>query len=448
MNNSDPSLNDLVPLSQYVHFQEGPGIRKSQNVKDGIRYLNIRCFVDGRLDKSSMHMVAESEAFGKYKHFLLDAGDYVVSSSGTLGRLVEVFEEDLPIMLNTSTIRFKPKDESRLDRIFLKYFLISESFQSQVKNLATGSVQLNYGPSHLEQVKIPSVPIEKQRGIVSIIEPIDAKIAHNKSLSRTLESVAQSLFRSWFVDFDPVKSRIGGQRSPDMDTAISDLFSDDMVDSELGPIPKGWEITELFDCGLDIESGSRPKGGVKGITEGVPSIGAESINGIGVFDYSKTKFVPEEFFEKMRKGIPEDFDVLLYKDGGKPGEFKPRVGMFGVGFPYPKFAINEHVFLLRSDVLGQPFIYFWMKMERTLDVLRNRGIKAAIPGINQKDVGTLLVLKPPTELVMRFNQICLPYLQMILNLSSESVELTRLRDSLLPRLISGELEIPQEMLVS
>jgi type I restriction enzyme S subunit len=277
---------------------------------------------------------------------------------------------------------------------------------------------------------------------------LDEKIDSNHRLAQTLEQIAQTVFKSWFIDFDPVKAKMAGAKPIGMDDATAALFPDLMEDSELGAIPKGWLIKPFFDFKLEIESGSRPKGGVKGISEGVPSIGAESINGIGVFDFSKTRYVSDEFYLKMNKGKPRDFDVLLYKDGGKPGEFKPRVGMYGLGFPFSEYAINEHVFLLRSAELGPAFTYFWIRMERTLDVLRNRGIKAAIPGINQQDVGTLQVLWSNSELVARFNELCMPYIELILTLAAESLELSRLRDSLLPRLISGELQIPEEMLAS
>jgi type I restriction enzyme S subunit len=158
--------------------------------------------------------------------------------------------------------------------------------------------------------------------------------------------------------------------------------------------------------------------------------------------------VPRDFYEKMNKGKPRDFDVLLYKDGGKPGEFKPRVGMYGLGFPFSEFAVNEHVFVLRSKELGNPYLYFWIRLERTLDILRSRGIKAAIPGINQQDVGTIHALKPPQEILKTFNELVFPSISKILTLATESLMLTTLRDTLMPRLISGELQIPEEMLAS
>ena len=150
----------------------------------------------------------------------------------------------------------------------------------------------------------------------------------------------------------------------------------------------------------------------------------------------------------MNKGKPQDFDILLYKDGGKPGEFKPRVGMFGLGFPFSEYGINEHVFILRAEEMGNPYLYFWIRLERTLEILRNRGVKAAIPGINQQDVGTIPILKPTREVLEAFNELAMPSISMILTLANESLKLANLRDTLLPRLISGELQIPDEMLAS
>ena len=104
LSESFPSHWRSVPFSDAVFFQEGPGIRNWQYRSAGIPFVNIRCLVDGRLDRQSMNCLDAEEVDNRYAHFLLDAGDYVVSSSGTIGRIAEVSQEDLPCMLNTSTI--------------------------------------------------------------------------------------------------------------------------------------------------------------------------------------------------------------------------------------------------------------------------------------------------------------------------------------------------------
>jgi type I restriction enzyme S subunit len=341
-----------------------------------------------------------------------------------------------------NTIRIFAKN----DAIDLKYFF----YMTKAPDFwpIRGSAQPFISQTDIRElyVQIPNVSVQKKIG--EILFELEEKISANYALSKTLEDIAQTIFKSWFIDFDPVKAKMAGEKPAGMDASTAALFPDSMVESELGLIPKGWGVHSLFDCGLEIESGSRPKGGVKGITSGVPSIGAESINGLGVFDFSKTKYVPRDFYDKMNKGKPRDFDILLYKDGGKPGEFKPRVGMYGLGFPFSEYGVNEHVFIVRAEEIGNPYLYFWIRLERTLDILRNRGVKAAIPGINQQDVGTIPILKPSQDALKVFNELAMPSISLILTLAGESMKLANLRDTLLPRLISGELQIPMEMLAS
>ena len=317
--------------------------------------------------------------------------------------------------------------------------------------------------------------LEVQEKIVSIIGEIEDKIGLNAQTNQTLEAIAQALFKSWFVDFDPVKAKIavlesGGsaedaelaamnvissknldeltelkQAKPEDYRTLSQtaaLFPSSLQESELGSIPKGWNIEPLGDHLDVLQTGSRPKGGVGGIKEGVPSVGAENIIGVGNYKYGKEKFVSREFFDKLKRGVVEDFDFLLYKDGGKPGEFKPRVSMFGCGFPYSEFAINEHVFRMRSKSLGQAFLYFQIGHQRVLDELANRGGKAAIPGINQTDVKTVPIIIPDSlEVLSSFNKFALKVIESILKKSNESCRLADLRDALLPKLLSGEIDL-------
>src|SRR5205823_2414643 len=138
--------------------------------------------------------------------------------------------------------------------------------------------------------------------------------------------------------------------------------------------------------------------GVSGYNSGVPSVGAESIVGLGLFDYSKTKYVPQEFFDAMNRGHVKSRDILLYKDGGRPGEFEPHLTLFGDGFPFDIFAINEHVYRLRAKpALGQAYLYFWLSSALTMEEMRIKGTGVAIPGLNSTQVKSLTTLVPTPE---------------------------------------------------
>ena len=429
-------------FGDYAKIESGYAFKSTEWLSNGVPVVKIRNIKDGVVNLEDCDFVSEDVA-KRAADFRAQGGDILISLTGYVGQVGRVLPSD-EVLVNQRVGFVRPKYPDELDYI---YYLL-RFLRQQIEELGTGTAQANVAPKDIMNLSIPDVSNESRTLIGRLLGDLDKKIAVNNELSKSLEGIAQTIFKSWFIDFDPVKAKMAGEKLVGMDAATAALFPDSMEESELGSIPKGWEVHSLFDCGLEIESGSRPKGGVKGITSGVPSIGAESINGLGIFDFSKTKYVPRDFYDKMNKGKPQDFDILLYKDGGKPGEFKPRVGMFGLGFPFSEYGINEHVFILRAEEMGNPYLYFWIRLERTLEILRNRGVKAAIPGINQQDVGTIPILKPTREVLEAFNELAMPSISMILTLANESLKLANLRDTLLPRLISGELQIPDEMLAS
>ena len=196
-----------------------------------------------------------------------------------------------------------------------------------------------------------------------------------------------------------------------------------------------WEIGKLDDVLSVIESGKRPKGGIDPeLTFGVPSIGAENINGIGVYDFSKTKFITEEFYHSMQRGIMKDYDVLIYKDGAYVG----RKGMFGNEFPFKKAAVNEHVFILRSnEKTNQFFLYFLLNQEE----LEKLNANSAQPGLNQEAIKAFEIIIPPYELMSKFGEFVKPFIDKIFFNGNQIRTLTALRDTLLPKLMSGEITV-------
>jgi type I restriction enzyme S subunit len=251
------------------------------------------------------------------------------------------------------------------------------------------------------------------------------------------------VFKSWFVDFDPVRAKAEG-RDPGVPKPIDDLFPARFVNSELGEIPEGWEVDILLNHLDELEVGRRPKGGVSAYGDGVPSIGAESIVGLGVFDYSKTKYVSEKFFGSMTRGHIKSRDVLLYKDGGRPGVFEPHLTLVGDGFPFAVCAINEHVYRLRArKELGQDFLFFWLSSDLSMEEMRVRGTGVAVPGLNSTQVKSLTILVPSPAIIAAFEATVGPLVSRVLTSCNESRTLTTLRDVLLPKLISGELRVKE-----
>jgi type I restriction enzyme S subunit len=426
----------VANLRDFVYYQEGPGIRNYQNTSEGIKFLNIRCFVNGRLDTASMKKVAESEALGKYQHFLLDAGDYVVSSSGTLGRIAEVYPEDLPVMLNTSTIRFRPLDNSILDRLYLRYFLESEIFQQQVKSLATGSVQLNYGPSHLAFVEMPLPSIEIQKVIGRVLDAITRRIELNSQVSKTLEDIAQAVFRSWFIDFDPVRAKMAGERPMGLAASIAALFPDSMEESELGIIPKGWEIRKIESL-CETQLGGTPSRARHEFWGGkIPWINSGKVNDFRIT--SASEHITESGLEKSATKLLPKGTTVLAITGATLGQFS-RLEIAAC-------ANQSVVGILGSSLASNEFIY--LNIKNGIQRLISAQTGGAQQHINKQDVNAFSIIYPGEKLMSAFTEVVDSLFAEIGILLTQSNSLVEIRSALLPRLISGELQIPKEMLAS
>ena len=182
----------VEPLANIMNFQEGPGIRNWQYVQNGgTKFINIRCIKDGDIYTETANMISNQEANGKYAHFMLQSGDIVMSCSGTLGRYAIVREDHLPLCLNTSVIRFKPI--SNFDYSFVLGTLTSSYFLNKQIEMACGSVQANFGPTHLKQMKILVPPEAIRTQYNEKCYPIIHLIQKQKYESRRLAELRDTL---------------------------------------------------------------------------------------------------------------------------------------------------------------------------------------------------------------------------------------------------------------
>jgi type I restriction enzyme S subunit len=189
-----PKNWSVEPLDELFDFKEGPGIRNWQytNSDKGTRFINIRLIKDGDLKIESANRITDEEANGKYLHFHLNSWDIVVSTSGTLGRSAIVRKEHLPLLLNTSVIRFRPI-EGKSTFSFLYLYLNFPEFLYKLESMASGSVQKNFGPMHLRQIKLVTPNINVLEKFDSVCFPIFEKIIENRTQIADLESIRDTL---------------------------------------------------------------------------------------------------------------------------------------------------------------------------------------------------------------------------------------------------------------
>ena len=188
---------------------------------------------------------------------------------------------------------------------------------------------------------------------------------------------------------------------------------------------------------FNVSTGSRPKGGAQ--ENGIPSIGAEKIERFGIYDYSSEKYISEEYYEKLKNGKLNSGDVLLYKDGAYTG----KVSMCLNGFPHNKAAVNEHVFILNTENnWAQNYLYFTLCNKCNREMLhRLASSKAAQPGLNQVELKSIEINIAEKEYIINFENIVKPIMEKIALNSLENKKLADLRDTLLPKLMNGEIDL-------
>jgi len=346
---------------------------------------------------------------------LLPKGTILLSTRAPIGYLAIAKN---PVTTNQG-FRSLVVKSNKVNNLFL-YYLLKINID-KLKQNASGATFGELSGSTLKSIIFLFPPIDTQKKIAAILSAYDDLIENNTRRIKILEEMSRTIYNEWFVKF-----RFPGHEKVKM------------VNSELGKIPEGWKVLKLGDILSEIESGKRPKGGVGEISNGIPSIGAENILGLGQYDYSKEKYVPLEFFNTMNKGIIKHKDILLYKDGAKIG----RKSMFRDGFPHKHCCINEHVFILRTkEIHMQNYLHFWLDQDWMTERIKNLNTNAAQPGINQNGVKSLPFLKPNIETVERFDDIVEHLLKQIFSLAKKQRILQLTRDILLPKLINGEIDL-------
>ena len=390
--------------------------------KEGAISLSPKNIINGELNLEQCTYI-KWDKYYESPEIMINPNEIVITKTGSsVGRTTFVRRVVHPMTLNPQLVVLKNISENAE---FLSYYIKSALFQSVLKSIVVGSAIPTLSQKNLANLMI-NVPkeFEDQRRIASILSSLDRKIELNNKINADLEEMAQAIFKNWFVDFEPFKN---GK----------------FVDSELGMIPEGWKVSQIADIPHILENGKRPKGGA--VEKGIPSVGAEHVKGMCTYDYSKTKYINCEFAAKLKTGKINGYELMIYKDGGKPGYFIPNFSIFGEGYPFENCYLNEHVFKLDFDGNKEfnIFCYFFFKTEQIMSYFNAQGAKAAIPGINKKDVENIYIFSPDNESVIKFGEFAYPLFKQMLKNAIENRTLSLLRDTLLPRLMSGELEVPQ-----
>lgn len=368
------------------------------------RSNNIR---HGRLDFSTRSYTTVDEFVARNRRATPTPGDLIITREAPMGE-VALIPDGVHGCLGQRMVLLRP-DPERMDARFMLYAMMSPRVQHEIStHEGTGSTVSNLRIPALKALRLPCPPLHEQRAIAGVLGALDDKIEVNRRMNETLEEMARGLFKSWFVDFDPVLANMAGRTAMSADAADGALFPDSLVDSVLGPIPRGWQVAPLGEVielkrGYDLPTADRRPGEVPIVSSSGPS---------GYHDEAKVR---------------------------GPGIVTGRYGTIGRVFLVWEDFWPLNTALYVRDFKGTEPLYV-VHLLRTLD-FEKFSDKGAVPGINRNHVHTEPVCKPPASVLRRFGERIHPWLSLVRSQELQSRTLAKVRDALLPRLLSGELRI-------
>ena len=372
-----------------------------------IRSQNI--YNDG-FSPSGLVFISDEQA-QKLDGVAVQQDDVLLNITGdSVARVCLALAQYLPARVNQHVAIIRPSSKI-LDSRFLRYFLASPYQQDLMLGLAgAGATRNALTKGMIEDFKVPYPSLATQSAISDVLSALDDRITLLRDTNATLEAIAQALFKSWFVDFDPVRAKVEGLDPEGMDAATAALFPNSFEESNLGLVPKGWLIGELQDLlvlqrGFDLPASERIAGDYPLIAASGPS-GTHHI--------------------AMAKG---------------PGVVTGRSGVLGKVFLTLEdyWPLNTTLWVKKFNRATPCYAYELLKL---LDFSSfNAG--SAVPTLNRNHIHGLKYVLPPLELVQAYEDIARAIHLRVLENNRQVQTLTQLRDTLLPRLISGQLRLSE-----
>ena len=354
---------------------------------------------------------------------LPEAGDVVLTVEAPLGEVAQLGPEKVALAQRVVTLRGKA---GFLDSTYLLYLLQSEDVQDQLKSRATGTTVLGIKQSELRKVPIKVPPIPAQLEAASVLKALDDRITLLRETNATLEAIAQALFKSWFVDFDPVRAKMEGRTPEGMDEATAALFPDGFETSELGEVPRGWQVRPLDSVANYLNGLALQK---------FPPTGSDDLPVIKIAQLRKGDAVGADLASRAIKPdyVVQNGDVLF----SWSGSLEVEIWCGGEG------ALNQHLFKVTSSQYPKWFYYLWTRHH--LDNFRQiAASKATTMGhIQRSHLSAAKVVVGSDAVLDSANGILGPLIDRIVSNALQAQTLSTLRDTLLPRLISGQLRLPE-----
>ncbi|WP_406612038.1 restriction endonuclease subunit S [Alcaligenes aquatilis] len=414
-------LGDLVDscLGKMLDAKKNKGVNQPYLGNSNVRWGNFHL-----TDLAEMRFEPKEEA-----RYSLEPGDLVVCEGGEPGRCA-IWTGEKGMKIQKALHRIRPK--AALNNYYLFYWFLNSAKTGLLEPYFTGTTIKHLTGKAVAALELPLPPLSVQVATVEVLKPLDDRITLLRETNKTLESIAQAIFKSWFMDFDPVRAKMEGRQPEGMDEETAALFPDSFEKSEVGLIPKGWVVGEVKDLG-EVICGKTPA------TRNSEYYGNE-IPFVTIPDMHNNLLITTTNRSLSKKGADSQSKKYLRKGSicisciATPGlvsqitsEAQTNQQINSV-VPFAKWGDNFTLFTLR--LIGE--------------AVKSAGSGGSVfHNLSKSRFETLTTLLPDTLCAQTFNLTVTPIIEKITINQYQIQSLSDIRDTLLPRLISGQLRLPE-----
>ncbi|MEK7760642.1 MAG: restriction endonuclease subunit S [Nitrospirota bacterium] len=398
---------------------------------DGLVFLRAGHVTDTHIDFDGVERF-HAELEPRVRSKLARPGDAVITTKGnSTGRTTFVSPSMPPFVYSPHLSYWRSLDPNRIEGGFLRYWCRGSEFTTQLAGMKASTDMAPYlSLVDQKRLEITLPPVREQRAIGHILGSLDDKIELNRRMNETLEAMVRALFKSWFVDFDPVRAKADG-RDPGLPKSLADLFPDSFEDSDLGEIPKGWAVSPLRDLAGYLSRGIGPAYVNVG---GICVLNQKCVRDRRV-DFSKAR--RHDLSKKSSEGRTlRVLDILVNSTG------VGTLGRIAQLWDLPESAIvDSHVTVIRAAEGVDPLFLGIALIGREADVEALGEGSTGQTELSRTRLGELTCLAPPAELQSSFGHLVGPVVSRLSANERVAITVAALRDTLLPKLISGELRV-------
>ena len=387
----------------------------------GVPLITAKIVKDGRIMPPTEFIA--SEGYDSWMNRgLPEPGDVVMTTEAPLGEIAQIDNRKVALGQRLITLRGKP---DVLNNTYLKFAMQAAFVQNQLKARSTGTTVLGISQRELRKVEIPLPPLSEQRRIAHILGTLDDKIELNRQMNETLEATARAIFKSWFVDFDPVKAKIKGRKPPFMDAETASLFPSAFQDSPLGEIPQGWKIGTLGEVSENVRRSVK----TSEIDSNECYIGLEHMprRNIALFKWqTAARIISNKFrFKKC--------EILF-------GKLRPYFHKVGVA-PLNGICSTDILVIRPIDSEWFGVVLGLVSSDNFIAYTDACSEGTRMPRTNWNDMSRYEIALPKAEIAKKYTELIQPIINKIVENIHQSRTLAQTRDTLLPKLLSGEIRV-------